>query len=77
MENRNKAIRKANRNTIDLYPCVNISSRHNQSQFSIPLLGGTLSTPAYRASLPGKSNGYVPCDAPTANPLALYNFIPS
>lgn len=48
-----------------------------QFQFSVPLLGGTMTMPAYRTSLPGESAGYVPCDVPAANPLAPCNIIPN
>ena len=77
MEHRNRAITHRNRRTLDLYPGVNISTFRYQHQFSIPLLGGITYTPAYRASLPGKSIGYVPCDVPTASPLEPFNVIPS
>jgi len=39
-------------------------------QFSIPLLDGSLISPAIRTSRPGKNTGLVPCDVPTATPLA-------
>ena len=77
MDHRIKATSYTHRRTPDLYPGVNLSNRLYQHQSSIPLLGGAMNTPAYRASLPGKSIGYVPCDVPTANPLAPFNIIPS
>jgi len=47
-------------------------------QFAIPLIGGTLTMPSYKTSLPGESAGYVPCDNPSAGaPLAACNIVPS
>jgi len=54
-----------------------VSISNDQFQFSIPLLGGTMTLPAYRTSLPGESVGYVPCDVPAGNPLAPCNIIPN
>lgn len=54
-----------------------VSITNYQFQFSVPLVGGTMTMPAYRTSLPGESAGFVPCDVPTANPLAPCSIIPN
>jgi Flp pilus assembly protein TadG len=58
---------------------ANASGQTYKFQFAIPLIGGTLTMPAYKTTLPGESAGYVPCDnPPAATPLkACTNVIPS
>ena len=46
-------------------------------QFSFPLLGGALISPAIRTSRPGKNTGLVICDVPTATPQAPCKTIPN
>lgn len=67
----------ANYNGLQLSARATVSITNYQFQFSVPLLGGTMTMPAYRTSLPGESVGYVPCDVPAANPLAPCNIIPN
>ena len=54
------------------------SGQNYKFQFAVPLIGGTLTMPSYKTSLPGESAGWVPCDNPAAGtPLAACNIIPS
>jgi Flp pilus assembly protein TadG len=40
------------------------SGQNYKFQFAVPLIGGTLTMPSYKTSLPGESAGFVPCDNP-------------
>jgi len=73
----NVSVETVNYNGVELSSRASVSINGYQFQFSVPLLGGTLNMPAYRTSLPGESAGFVPCDVPTANPLAACNIIPN
>jgi Flp pilus assembly protein TadG len=73
----NVNVEHVNYNGVQLSSRSTVSISSYQFQFSVPLLGGTMTLPAYRTSLPGESAGYVPCDVPTANPLASCNIIPN
>jgi Flp pilus assembly protein TadG len=42
-----------------------------QFQFSVPLIGGTVSMPSYQTSLPGESAGHVPCDGGGLTPCTI------
>ena len=54
------------------------SGQNYKFQFAVPLIGGTLTMPSYKTSLPGESAGYVPCDNPAPGaPLAPCTIIPS
>jgi Flp pilus assembly protein TadG len=66
-----------NYNGLQLSSRASVQINNFQFQFSVPLLGGTMTLPAYRTSLPGESAGYVPCDVPAANPLAPCTIIPN
>ena len=57
------------RTSVDITNCL--------FQFSFPLLGGALISPAIRTSRPGKNTGLVICDVPTAPPLAPCKTIPN
>ena len=56
---------------------TNPSTGNYKFQFAVPLIGGTLTMPAYKTALPGESAGFVPCDYPTATPFAACNIIPN
>src|ERR1700752_658574 len=71
----NVAVEYANYNGVQLSSRATVSITNYQFQFSVPLLGGSMNMPAYRTSLPGASAGYVPCDVPSATPLAPCNII--
>ncbi len=73
----NVSVQYANYDGVELSSRASVSINSYQFQFSVPLLGGTMNMPAYRTSLPGESAGYVPCDVPSANPLAPCNIIPN
>jgi hypothetical protein len=48
-----------------------------QYKFDVPLVGGTITLPAYRTALPGESAGCVPCDIASATPYADCGTIPN
>jgi Flp pilus assembly protein TadG len=73
----NVTIEYQNYNGILLSSRSTVSITNYQFQFSVPLIGGTLTMPAYRTSLPGESAGFVPCDVPSATPSAPCNIIPN
>src|SRR5262245_31897216 len=73
----NVNVEYVNYNGLQLSARSTVSITNYQFTFSIPLLGGTMTLPAYRTSLPGESAGYVPCDVPAGNPLASCNIIPN
>jgi Flp pilus assembly protein TadG len=45
--------------------------------FATAMVGGTITMPSYRTSLPGESAGFVPCDVPSGTPMAPCNIIPN
>ena len=67
----------ANFNGIQLSARDSVSIINYQYQFSVPLVGGTITMPAYRTSQTGESAGFVPCDIPNATPFAPCNIIPN
>ncbi|HEY0431897.1 MAG TPA: TadE/TadG family type IV pilus assembly protein [Pyrinomonadaceae bacterium] len=71
------AVSYANYNGIQLSAKATVSITNYQFRFAIPMIGGTLTMPSYQTSLPGESAGIVPCDIPTATPLAPCNIIPN
>lgn len=73
----NVVVEYANFNGIQLSARASVKIINYQYQFFVPLLGGTLNMPAYRTSQTGESAGYVPCDIPSANPMAPCNIIPN
>lgn len=64
-------------NGLQLSDRVSVSINSYQFQFSVPLIGGTITMPSYRTSLPGESLGYVPCDNSSPAPLAPCNIVPN
>ncbi|HSS19568.1 MAG TPA: TadE/TadG family type IV pilus assembly protein [Pyrinomonadaceae bacterium] len=66
-----------NYNGVLLSSRATVSISSYQFQFALPFVGATTTMPAYRTSLPGESAGFVPCDTPTANPLAACSIIPN
>jgi hypothetical protein len=73
----NVVVEYQNYNGLQLSARTSVSITNYQFQFAVPLIGGTMTMPAYRTSLPGESVGFVPCDVPTGNPLAPCNIIPN
>jgi len=73
----NVAVEYQNYNGVLLSARSSVSITNYQFQFSVPLIGGTMTLPAYRTSLPGESAGFVPCDIPSATPSAPCNIIPN
>ncbi|HMF55184.1 MAG TPA: TadE/TadG family type IV pilus assembly protein [Pyrinomonadaceae bacterium] len=72
----NVAVNYQNYNGVLLSATATVSITSYQFKFAVPLIGGTINMPAYRTSLPGESAGFVPCDQPSANPLAACNIVP-
>jgi Flp pilus assembly protein TadG len=66
-----------NYNGILLSSRATVSITNYNFNFSVPLIGGSMAMPPYRTSLPGESAGFVPCDVPTANPLASCAIVPN
>ena len=57
---------------------TNASTGNYKFKFAVPLIGGTLTMPSYKTSLPGESAGYAPCDNPAVGtPLQACTIIPS
>ncbi|HET6980267.1 MAG TPA: TadE family protein [Pyrinomonadaceae bacterium] len=73
----NVAIEYVNYDGVQLSSRATVKITNYQFNFAVPLIGGSITMPAYRTSLPGESVGYVPCDMPSANPLASCNIIPN
>jgi Flp pilus assembly protein TadG len=73
----NVNIEYANYNGVQLSSRATVLISNYDFKFSVPLIGGAITMPAYRTSLPGESVGYVPCDIPSANPLASCNITPN
>ena len=66
-----------NFNGIQLSARASVSIINYQFKFAVPLVGTTVNMPAYRTSQTGESAGYVPCDIPSATPMAPCNIIPN
>jgi Flp pilus assembly protein TadG len=73
----NVVVAYQNYDGLELSSRATVTITNYQFQFSVPLIGGTLSMPAYSTSLPGESAGYVPCDVPSGTPFAPCNIIPN
>lgn len=73
----NVAVEYQNYNGVLLSSRATVSIVNYNFQFSVPLIGGSTPMSDYRTSLPGESVGFVPCDVPTANPLAPCAIIPT
>lgn len=67
----------ANWNGIQLSARTTVSIINYQYKFSVPLVGTTISLPAYRTSQTGESAGWVPCDIPNATPYAPCSIVPN
>ena len=67
----------ANFNGIQLGARASVKIINYQYQFFVPVIGSTMNMPAYRTSQTGESAGYVPCDIPSATPMAPCNIIPN
>jgi Flp pilus assembly protein TadG len=73
----NVQVEYQNYNGILLSSRATVSIVNYQFQFAVPLIGTSITMPAYRTSLPGESAGFVPCDFPNATPYAPCNIIPN
>lgn len=73
----NIAVEYQNYGGILLSSRATVSITNYQFNLSIPLVGTTVSMPAYRTSLPGESAGFIPCDIPNVTPYAPCNIIPN
>ena len=73
----NVDIEYVNYNGVQLSARATVKITNYQFNFSVPLIGGSITMPAYRTSLPGESVGYIPCDVPSGTPLAPCNIIPN
>jgi Flp pilus assembly protein TadG len=73
----NVDVQYQNYNGVLLSSRATVSINSFQFQFAVPLVGGTITMPAYRTSLPGESAGFVPCDIPSGTPMAPCNIIPN
>ncbi len=71
------AVNYQNYNGIQLSSKATVTINNYQFQFAVPLVGGTISLPTYRTTLPGESAGFVPCDLPTGTPMAPCSIIPN
>ena len=71
------AVDYQNYNGIQLGSRATVSITGYQFQFAVPLVGGGLTLPSYRTSLPGESAGYIPCDVGTGSATAPCNIIPN
>lgn len=71
------ALNYQNYNGVQLSSRATVSINNYQFQFAVPLVGGTLTLPAYGTSLPGESAGFVPCDFPNGTPMAPCAIIPN
>lgn len=73
----NVQVNYVNFNGIQLTSSTSVNLINYQYKFFVPLIGGTLNMPAYRTAQTGESDGYVPCDIPSATPAAPCNIIPN
>jgi Flp pilus assembly protein TadG len=73
----NVALEYVNYNGVQLSSRATVKIQNYKFNFSVPLIGGSITMPAYRTSLPGESVGYVPCDVPGPNPLGSCTIIPN
>jgi len=73
----NIGIEYVNYNGVQLSARTTVKITNYKFKFSVPFIGGTITMPEYRTSLPGESVGYVPCDIGGSNPLAACNIVPN
>jgi Flp pilus assembly protein TadG len=73
----NVGLEYVNYNGVQLSSRATVKITSYKFKFSVPFIGGTITMPEYRTSLPGESVGYVPCDVGGSNPLASCNIIPN
>jgi Flp pilus assembly protein TadG len=73
----NVALEYQNYNGIQLSSRATVSITGVTFNFNVPLVGGSVSLPAYRTSSVGESAGFVPCDLPSATPWADCGTIPN
>ncbi len=64
----NVAVSYQNYNGIQLSSRATVSISSYKFQFSVPLVGTSVTLPSYRTSLPGESAGFVPCDLASGTP---------
>ena len=73
----NVVLEYQNYNGIQLSSRATVSITGTTFKFAVPLIGGTISLPAYRTSSVGESAGNVPCDMPSSTPWADCGTIPN
>lgn len=74
----NTTVKRALEGRASLSSSTNVGIANCLFQFLVPLLGGTIASPAnIRTSRPGKNNGLVSCDVPSVTPLAPCRIIPN
>lgn len=73
----NVALEYQNYNGIQLSSRATVSITGASFTFAVPLVGGTISLPAYRTSSVGESAGFVPCDLPSSTPWADCGTVPN
>ena len=57
---------------------TNLTTGNYKFRFAVPLIGGTITLPAYKTTLPAESLGYVPCDiAAGVGPLEKCDIVPN
>ena len=66
--NNSNGIQLGSRATVSI---TNPSTGNYKFKFAVPLIGGTITMPTYKTSLPAESLGYVPCDDPASAAVAL------
>lgn len=73
----NVALEYQNYNGIQLSSRATVSITGASFKFAVPLVGGTITLPAYRTSSVGESAGFVPCDLPSSTPWADCGTVPN
>jgi Flp pilus assembly protein TadG len=73
----NVALEYQNYNGLQLSSRATVSITGMTFNFAVPLVGSSVSLPAYRTSTVGESAGFVPCDIPSATPYADCGTIPN
>jgi Flp pilus assembly protein TadG len=73
----NVALEYQNYNGIQLSSRATVSITGTSFTFAVPLVGGTITLPAYRTSSVGESAGFVPCDMPSSTPWADCGTVPN
>lgn len=73
----NVVLEYQNYNGIQLSSRATVSITGASFKFAVPLVGGTITLPAYRTSSVGESAGFVPCDLPSSTPWADCGTIPN